>query len=55
MTKSKDVKKEKVLVLTIEAKYDLKHLDYLSDITDAIERLRASGSAEVVDARVETK
>ena len=50
-TKKKGYKKE--IVFVIEVRYELKHLDYMGDFTDAIERLRGSGSAEVIDARVE--
>ena len=44
---------KKEIVFVIEVRYEIKHLDYMGDFTDAIERLRGSGSAEVIDARVE--
>ena len=50
-----NAKKKKELVLIIEVRYEVKHLDYLADFTDGLERFRESGSAEVVDVRVEEK
>jgi len=48
-------KNEKELVLIIEIRYEIKHLDYLSSLADAIEELRGSGAVEIIDARVEEK
>ena len=46
---------EKELVLIVEVRLEISHLDYIYAISEGIEKFRESGSAEIVDARIEEK